>query len=91
MSIALWDETDVKDFIRKRGGDPEMVFKSPALTSYWLRKYDTHYRRRRIAEKPAEELLEWIYQTILETPEEELADTALEIFAVLRIRRGSLR
>ncbi len=92
MSTVLWDEAEIKTFIKERGGDPEVVFKNPALTSYWLKKYDTHYRRRRIATKPAEELLDWIYQTILEASEEELADTALEIFAILRLRKaGALR
>ena len=87
MSTVLWDETDVKDFIRKKGGDPEVVFKSPALTRHWMRKYEKYTYRKSIAKKDPEELLDWIYQTILEASEEELADTALEIFSVLKIRR----
>ena len=87
MRTVLWDEADIKEFIKKRGGDPEIVFKNPTLTSYWLKRYDTYQRRKRVAEKPAEELLDWIYQTILEAPDDELADTALEIFSVLKIRR----
>ncbi len=85
MGTVLWDE--IRELIRKEGGNPEIVFKSPALTRYWLKKYDKRRRRKKIATKPAEELLEWIYQTIREASEEELADTALEIFSVLKIRK----
>jgi len=91
MKTVLWDEIDFETFIEKEGGVKEIILSNPALTRYWLRKYGKYLYRRSIAKKDPEELLNWIRETIKETPEEELADTALEILAVLRMRREAQR
>lgn len=78
---------DFVAFIEKEGGVREVIFSSPALTRYWMRKYEKYVYRKSIAEKDPEELLDWIYETIQEAAEEELIDTALEILAVLKVRK----
>ncbi len=91
MSTVLWDETAFEEFVEREGGVKEIIFSSPELMEYWLRKYRKFVYRKEVAGKSAEDLLDWILTTLQEATEEELIYAVADVIAVLKLRKEACK